>query len=215
MPKWSILASFWKPETCGQTVLPDRSVIIGQKLVENAKIKKFNCHILSNFQTKCFCSSVKRHLLSNATQWLKILKKVSFSNSLNFSSLSQNELFWRVEFEYNETFWGDFRTQCAGFSNCLDILKYLRNCQKISLSMFLYLNHLWPNISILALQCCSLMCFFRIAKWQWSKPSQQHPNRGGKTKYVIITMPKKWNSSHIITKTKKKIFVPSWIFFKN
>ena len=33
------MASFWKPEACGQTVLPDRSVLIGQKLVENAKIK--------------------------------------------------------------------------------------------------------------------------------------------------------------------------------
>ena len=31
---------FWKPEACGQTVLPDRSVLIGQKLVENAKIRK-------------------------------------------------------------------------------------------------------------------------------------------------------------------------------
>ena len=41
--KWSILASFWKPEACGQTVLPDRSVLVGQKLVENAKIKKFKC----------------------------------------------------------------------------------------------------------------------------------------------------------------------------
>ena len=49
--KWSILASFWKPEACGQTVLPDRSVLIGQKLVENAKIQKFKCDILSNFQT--------------------------------------------------------------------------------------------------------------------------------------------------------------------
>ena len=37
--KWSILASFWKPEAYGQTVLPDRSVLIGQKLVENAKIQ--------------------------------------------------------------------------------------------------------------------------------------------------------------------------------
>ena len=38
--KWSILASFWKPEACGQTELPDRSVLTGQKLVENAEIKK-------------------------------------------------------------------------------------------------------------------------------------------------------------------------------
>ena len=44
------MASFWKPEACGQSVLPDRSVLIGPKLVENAKIK---CDILSNFQTMC------------------------------------------------------------------------------------------------------------------------------------------------------------------
>ena len=33
------LASFWKPEACGKTVLPDRLVLIWQKLVENAKIQ--------------------------------------------------------------------------------------------------------------------------------------------------------------------------------
>ena len=49
-----ICASFWKPEACGQTVLPDRSLLIGQKLAENAKIReKFKCDILSNFQTIC------------------------------------------------------------------------------------------------------------------------------------------------------------------
>ena len=31
--------SFWKLKVCGQTVLPDRSILIGQKLVENAKFK--------------------------------------------------------------------------------------------------------------------------------------------------------------------------------
>jgi len=162
-----------------------------------------------------FCGSVKRHLLSNATQWLKILKNVSFSNSLNFSSLSQNELFWRVEFEYNETFWGDFRTQCAGFSNCLDILKYLRNCQKISLNVFIS----QPFMAKYFYSCLAMLLFdvfIRIAKWQWSKPSQQHPNRGGKTKYVIITMPKKKNEIHptLLQKRRRKIFVPSWIFSK-
>ena len=40
-------------EACGQTESPDRSVIIGQKLVENAKIPKFKCDILGNFQTLC------------------------------------------------------------------------------------------------------------------------------------------------------------------
>ena len=47
------LASFLKPESYGQTVLPDMAVLIGQKLVESAKIQKFKCDILSNFQTMC------------------------------------------------------------------------------------------------------------------------------------------------------------------
>ena len=40
---------FLKPEACGQTVLPDRSGLIGQKLVENAKIQKSKYDILCNF----------------------------------------------------------------------------------------------------------------------------------------------------------------------
>ena len=47
--KWSILASFWKAEVCGQTVLPDRSILIGQKLVENARNKKLKWDILGDF----------------------------------------------------------------------------------------------------------------------------------------------------------------------
>ena len=34
-------------------MLPDRSVLIGQKLVENAKIQKFKCDIFIDFQTMC------------------------------------------------------------------------------------------------------------------------------------------------------------------
>ena len=41
------LASFLKSEACGQTVLPDGSILIGQKLAKNAKI-------LGDFQTMCF-----------------------------------------------------------------------------------------------------------------------------------------------------------------
>ena len=48
-------SQFWrvfsKPEACGQTVLPDRSILIEQKMVENAKIGKVNCDILGDFQT--------------------------------------------------------------------------------------------------------------------------------------------------------------------
>ena len=43
MPKMVHFGEFLeKSEACGQTVLPDRSLLIGQKLKENAKIKNLN-----------------------------------------------------------------------------------------------------------------------------------------------------------------------------
>ena len=45
-------------ERSGQTVLPDRSLLIRQKLVENAKIEKLKlkCDILADVQILCFFS---------------------------------------------------------------------------------------------------------------------------------------------------------------
>ena len=45
------LASFGKLKACGQTELPDMSLLKEQKLLENAKIEKLTCDILGNFQT--------------------------------------------------------------------------------------------------------------------------------------------------------------------
>ena len=41
--KWSILASFWNTEVCRQIMLPDRSVLKGQKLMGNAKNSYWWC----------------------------------------------------------------------------------------------------------------------------------------------------------------------------
>ena len=49
-PFWRV---FEKPEACVQTVLPDRSVLIGYKMLKNAIIQKFKCDILRYFQTVC------------------------------------------------------------------------------------------------------------------------------------------------------------------
>ena len=67
-------------ETYGQTVLPDRSLFIEQKLMENAKIKNFKCDIFTDFQTMC-------------SQCMKINKK----SHLNFRLAKQNKIvnFWR------------------------------------------------------------------------------------------------------------------------
>ena len=51
MPKMVNLASFRKSEACGQTVLPDRSLLKGQTLVKNTKIDKLKCDNLDDFQT--------------------------------------------------------------------------------------------------------------------------------------------------------------------
>ena len=57
MPKLVNLASFWNPEVCGQTVLPDRSILTGQKLKENGTFCVIFkhcvfCFFLNNFATR-------------------------------------------------------------------------------------------------------------------------------------------------------------------
>ena len=42
MPKMVHFGEFLKPEACGQTVLPDRSVLIGQKWWKMPKFKNSN-----------------------------------------------------------------------------------------------------------------------------------------------------------------------------
>ena len=49
-----ILTSFWKPKACGQTVLPDRSLLIGQKMVVNAKIQMRHFGWFSNTVHKSY-----------------------------------------------------------------------------------------------------------------------------------------------------------------
>ena len=62
MPEMVYFGTFLKPEFCGQTVLPDRSILKGQKLVENAKMEKLKCDILGDFQTLCKMFVIK-HIL--------------------------------------------------------------------------------------------------------------------------------------------------------
>ena len=53
-PKSRILkhCSLWKPEACGQTVLPDRSLLIGQKLAKNAKTEALSLTVFQDRSTR-------------------------------------------------------------------------------------------------------------------------------------------------------------------
>ena len=68
MPKMLNLASFSQTEATPQTVLPDRPVLIGQKLVENAKIENLKCDILGDFQNTVLEYLKTVHALSNVRQ---------------------------------------------------------------------------------------------------------------------------------------------------
>ena len=50
MPKMFILANFWKLKACGQTVLPEGSLLKGQKLMEKAQIQKRQFEWFSKMQ---------------------------------------------------------------------------------------------------------------------------------------------------------------------
>ena len=60
----------WKPDNCSQTVLPDRSLLIGQKLMENAKIQMRHCWVISNF-------SLRKHLCKTNLKQISKGDKVS------------------------------------------------------------------------------------------------------------------------------------------
>ena len=63
MPKMVNLASFWKTEARGQTVLTDRSTLIEHKLLKIAKIEKYKWDVLSDLQTMWMMTSYEGFLL--------------------------------------------------------------------------------------------------------------------------------------------------------
>ena len=52
-PKWSILASFWKPEAVGQTALPDTRQVNYNWTKNWGEMPKFKCDFWGDFQTLC------------------------------------------------------------------------------------------------------------------------------------------------------------------
>ena len=71
MPKIGNLASFWKPEVWGETGLPDRSILIGQKLVEwnMPKLKNSNGTFWAFFK-QCEVFQPRNHWRKNLA-WMR------------------------------------------------------------------------------------------------------------------------------------------------
>ena len=75
-------------QASGQTVLPGRSLLIGQKLVKNAKIEKLKCDILGDFQTlwvplmftKCSVKKVALLILYSYSNLRRAQPRLQFEN---------------------------------------------------------------------------------------------------------------------------------------
>ena len=101
------VAIFLTIETCGQTVLSDRSFWIGQKLMENASFESFNFGIFTHF-----CPIIIN--LSGSTIWLQALafQKVAKLTIFNQLLSSQNVTVARFACNVEWDFFCDFQTPC-------------------------------------------------------------------------------------------------------
>ena len=83
------MAIYWKPEACRLTVLPDRSGLIGQKLVENVKIERLKWDILGLFKhsEQIFWSQLSISSLKNQVLVIKCFRKKNW----DFSKMMERE----------------------------------------------------------------------------------------------------------------------------
>ena len=94
------MASFWKPEACGQTVLPDRSVLIRQKLVEMPKFKNSNATFWVIFK-HCVETSVKfpNYLFGGCWKWTWCVTLAGSEDCLPWCTETEASTIWGLSFE--------------------------------------------------------------------------------------------------------------------
>ena len=111
MPKMVILAGFWKCEACGQTVLPDRSVLIGQKLVENTKFSHSNAAfwVICENNVKFKFLPIEIFELLQSTQNVQVAIEKRFivdlmRENLQATAFNQQSLDWRIREKSDKSF---------------------------------------------------------------------------------------------------------------
>ena len=87
------LASFWKPEVCGQTVLPDRSVLIGKNWRKMPKFKNSNATFWGIFN-QCDLARDDRQVLILDFQGGSRPRRRCFENSCGSICLAASTSKW-------------------------------------------------------------------------------------------------------------------------
>ena len=89
MSKSAKNSQFWKLEACGQTVLPDRPVLIGQKLVENEIFKNSNATFWVIFKyEKTVKKSVWETNFRSCCWWEKLQNVSQHENALGYDNIA-------------------------------------------------------------------------------------------------------------------------------
>ena len=136
------LASFWKRETCGQTVLPDRSILVGQKWWKMPKLKKSNETFWVIFK-QCVLDEIvtMQHWILKVHKYQKLIYSYRSGWTLsNFTSLIealgmylpscwvssvplQGLFFWRHRCSYTWL----IRISCLCWAKTISLLQALSN----------------------------------------------------------------------------------------
>ena len=95
---------FWKPQACIQTVLPDMSILIGQKLMKNANIEKFKMRHFGWFSPTVILLFYDQIKIQNvATRF----KDSHYTNKIDRISLTSRNVF-NAFLLFSEEKWIDF-----------------------------------------------------------------------------------------------------------
>ena len=120
------------------TVLPDRSILIGQKLLENAKIQIFKCDNLDDFQTLCSSKPCKKWCLSCLTLDYICCRCWIDSFSVNFLAFASSLI--SLHFCFCLTSWFTTQVKTLKF-NPLSLV--LWSVQSLTLEWFESSTSLW------------------------------------------------------------------------
>ena len=128
-------------------MLPDRSVLIGQKLVKNAKIEKFKCDILGDFQTMCSVIIPSSHIIfrslydpKNFLNCYRLLIYMAVIDTLLI-------IFCVTEFSIFNIFWGDWPPQwfIIAFPYWLHPLKVSKHAKLTQTFLYRVAKKVWFN----------------------------------------------------------------------
>ena len=139
-------------------MLPDRSILIGQKLVENAKIQIFKCDILRNFQTMWRATIFSSFAMKCESSVGEMNQKNLYGDTLELCSLDPCTGWFRDGYARTDS--NDQGTHVACATMTQEVQKRPQKLPKIILNLFSF----WITPRVKA-TICQLLTFPDFQDW--------------------------------------------------